>query len=96
MIGRVLGIVLAVILFAVLFYTSRYWPFRWWDGDGLLEIGWLRRQGDLVDFVARNRDLRERTGVDLRPLAAYSLLIWAVLAFLLLSVVQAIVSRFSR
>ncbi|MEL6168673.1 MAG: hypothetical protein AAFR35_08270 [Pseudomonadota bacterium] len=83
MIGRILGVAGAAALFAVLFYASRYWPFRWWDRPGLFGLEELPPQGNLVRGWLRGTDF-----------APFELVVWAVLGFLLLSLIQGIVSRF--
>lgn len=82
MIGRVLGVAGAAILVAVIFYASRYWPFRWWDRPGLFGQEALPPQGGLVRRWLQGSDF-----------AVFDIVLWAIAAFLLLSFVQAVVSR---
>lgn len=82
MMSRLLGLAGAVLLFVVLLYTSRFWVFALWGSPGLFGLDALPPQGNLVDRWLR--------GTPWRPL---SLLVWAVGAFALLSVVQAVATR---
>lgn len=82
MIGRVFGIAGVAFLVALVFYASRYWPFRWWDRPGLFGLEALPPQGGLVRGWVRGTDF-----------ATFDIVLWAIGAFLLLSLVQAIVSR---
>lgn len=83
MIGRVLGVAAATALFGLLFYASRFWPFRWWERPGLFGQEALPPEGNLVRGWLRGTDF-----------APFELVLWAVLAFLLLSLLQNLVSRF--
>lgn len=74
---RLVWMLIATALAVVLFYVSRFWYLRLWPRDGLLGIEALRPQGGLVGRWLRGTDF-----------APFELLIWAVGAFLLLSVVQ--------
>ena len=74
---RVIWLLIAGLLAAILYYVSRFWTFRLWPRDGLFGIDALRPQGGLVGQWVRGTDL-----------APFELLIWAVGAFLLLTVIQ--------
>ena len=74
---RVIWLLTAGLLAAILYYVSRFWTFRLWPRDGLFGIDALRPQGGLVGQWVRGTDL-----------APFELLIWAVGAFLLLTVIQ--------
>ena len=74
---RVIGMTVAVLVSAILFYISRFWYLRLWPRDGLFGIDALRPQGGLVGQWLRGTDL-----------APFELLIWAVGAFLFLTVLQ--------
>jgi len=76
----------------VLLYTSRFWIFDLWDRPGLFGLKALPPNGGLL-----NRWLRQMNfeAVDLRFLANYELLIWAIGAFLILTFVQKIFDKFN-
>ena len=74
---QVIGITVALILLTVLAYVSRFWVFSWWERGGLFGIEALRPAGDLWR--------RWMNGFDLGP---YDIVLWAVAAFALLSVIQ--------
>ncbi len=80
---RGIGLFLAVICTGIAFYSSRFWLFRLWPRDGLLNIEFLRPQGNILSVVLR--------GTDARP---FELLIWAVLVFLSLTLLQWLWNRF--
>ncbi len=77
---RILGLALAAAAFAALFYVSRFWIFRLWPGDAVLSP-----QGGQVG--------RWLQGTGLAP---FELLIWAVGAFALLTILQRLYERFDR
>lgn len=83
MIRRVLSLLIVIAVTAALFYASRFWPFRFWGREGLFGAEWLRPQGDKVDQWLR--------GTDFAPL---ELLIWAVGAFVVLTVLQKVFDLF--
>ena len=74
---RVLWLAIATLIAAILFYISRFWDFRLWPRDGLFGIEALRPQGGLVGQWLRGTDL-----------APFELLIWAIGAFVLLTLLQ--------
>lgn len=74
---RIFWLLIAALTTAVLYYVSRFWTFRLWPRDGLFGVEALRPQGGLVGQWVRGTDL-----------APFELLIWAIGAFLLLSVLQ--------
>lgn len=76
------GLAGALILFMVLFYTSRFWIFAWWDRPGLFGQEGLPPGGDLVARWTRGT-----------PWQPYSLLLWAIGAFAVLSAVQMVLAR---
>ncbi|MEM8655813.1 MAG: hypothetical protein AAGF36_13810 [Pseudomonadota bacterium] len=74
---RVLWLIVATAVAGVLFYVSRFWYLRLWPRDGLLGVEALRPQGGLVGQWLRGTDF-----------APFELLIWAVGAFLILTILQ--------
>ena len=74
---RVLWLLIAALATAVLYYVSRFWAYRLWPRDGLFGVEVLRRQGGLVGRWLRGTDF-----------APFELLIWAVGAFLVLTILQ--------
>ncbi|WP_147106417.1 hypothetical protein [Tateyamaria sp. syn59] len=74
---RIFWLSVATLTAAILFYVSRFWDFRLWSRDGLFGVEALRPQGDLVARWLRGTDL-----------APFELLIWAVGAFLVLTLLQ--------
>ena len=74
---RLIWMLIATATAAILFYVSRFWDFRLWSRDGLFGVEALRPQGGLVGQWVRGTDL-----------APFELLIWAVGAFILLTVLQ--------
>ncbi|APX11875.1 hypothetical protein [Tateyamaria omphalii] len=74
---RALWLAIATLTAAILFYVSRFWDFRLWPRDGLFGIEALRPQGGLVAQWLRGTDL-----------APFELLIWAIGAFLILTLLQ--------
>ena len=81
-IGRVFGVALAILLAAILLYVSRYWLFDLWSREGLFGVEYLRPNGDLMRAWLG--------GTIWQP---FDIVIWAIFAFLLLSIVQAIADR---
>ncbi|MEM1428273.1 MAG: hypothetical protein AAGG09_02335 [Pseudomonadota bacterium] len=82
---RIVGIATALALAALLFFASRYWSFRLWDRPGL--FGWeaLPPQGGLVRGWLRGTQF-----------AVYDIIIWAIAAFVLLTLVQKIADAIAR
>ncbi|WP_415921006.1 hypothetical protein [Tateyamaria sp. SN6-1] len=74
---RVVWMILVAFVAAALFYVSRFWSLRLWPRDGLFGVEALRPQGGLVGQWVRGTDF-----------APFELLIWAVGAFLVLTVLQ--------
>lgn len=74
---RIIWLSIAALVAVALFYVSRFWYLRLWPRDGLLGIDALRPQGGLVGQWLRGTDF-----------APFELLIWAVGAFLFLTVLQ--------
>jgi len=74
---RIFWITVATCVAAVLFYLSRFWTLSLWPRDGLFGIEALRPQGSLLGQWLRGTDF-----------APFELLIWAIGAFLLLTLLQ--------
>mgnify|MGYP001801981472 FL=1 len=74
---RLVWLAFAAIIAAVLFYISRFWYLSLWPRGGLFGIEALRPQGGLVGQWLRGTDF-----------APFELLICAIGAFLVLSVLQ--------
>ncbi|MEX0311981.1 MAG: hypothetical protein AB3N17_17230 [Tateyamaria sp.] len=74
---RIVWLSVAALVAAVLFYISRFWYLRLWPRDGLLGVEALRPQGGQVGQWLRGTDF-----------APFELLIWAIGAFLVLTVLQ--------
>lgn len=85
MIGRILGLVIATVMGATLYYVSRFWDWSLWPREGLFGVEALRPQGGLVGRWLRGTDLTE-----------YELLIWAIGAFVVLSLLQWLFDLFKR
>jgi hypothetical protein len=84
--GRIGGIMLMVLLALIIAYASRFWPWGgFWSTEGAFGIAWLHPNGDWV-----RRSLRGTA------FARFDLLIWGGLSFLLLSLVHALGSRFTK
>ena len=74
---RLVWLAFAAIIAAILFYISRFWYLSLWPRGGLFGIEALRPQGGLGGQWLRGTDF-----------APFELLIWAIGAFLVLSVLQ--------
>lgn len=83
--ARAIGTAVFLFLAAAIFYASDFWIFRLWPREGLFGIAPLRPQGDLLQPVLQGT-----------PFAPFNLLIFGVVMFLLLSLLQAIWARFFR
>ncbi|WP_299621498.1 hypothetical protein [uncultured Tateyamaria sp.] len=79
---RIVWLSVAALIAAILFYVSRFWSFSLWPRSGLFGIEELRPQGGLVGQWLRGTDF-----------APFELLIWAVGAFLVLTVLQKLYDR---
>lgn len=79
---RIFGLLGAFVLAALLAYISRFWIFDLWARDGLFGIKILTPRGGILGNQLRGT-----------ALAPFALLLWAVGAFLLLTVVQAVVNK---
>mmetsp|Transcript_24127 Transcript_24127/g.44858 ORF Transcript_24127/g.44858 Transcript_24127/m.44858 type:complete len:88 (+) Transcript_24127:8047-8310(+) len=79
---RIVWLAVATLVAAILFYLSRFWSFSLWPRSGLFGIEQLRPQGGLVGRWLRGTDF-----------APFELLIWAIGAFLLLTVLQKLYDR---
>ena len=74
---RIFWITVATCVAAILFYLSRFWTLSLWPRDGLFGVEALRPQGSLLGEWLRGTDF-----------APFELLIWAIGAFLLLTLLQ--------
>ncbi|SLN10386.1 hypothetical protein ROJ8625_00208 [Roseivivax jejudonensis] len=72
---------LTLLAGACIFYVSRFWTLRLWSG-GLFGIEALPAQGGLTARWLRGT-----------PLAPYELIIWLVGGVLMLTVLEALISR---
>ena len=79
MIRRIIWTVIAVFAGTALLYISRFWVFRLWGRDGLFGVAELRPQGGLLARWLRGTDF-----------AQFELVIWAVVCFLALTILQKI------
>ena len=83
---HILSIAAVVALTLVLLYLTRFWPFTdWWGREGLFGIKELTRNGDFL-----TRELRGT------PYQVFSLLLWLIGGFLILSLLQTIATRVRR
>ena len=74
---RIFWILVTTGVAAILFYLSRFWTLSLWSRDGLFGIEALRPQGSLLGQWLRGTEF-----------APFELVIWAVGAFLLLTLLQ--------
>ena len=74
---RVVSLLIVAVLGAALYYISRFWDFQLWGREGLFGIEALPPQGGLVARWLRGTDF-----------APFELVIWAVGAFLILTLAQ--------
>ena len=79
---RIVRLAVAVIVGLLLLYVSRFWPFELWSRDGLLGWSELPPGGDLL--------ARWLGGT---PASPFELVIWAVAAFLSLTLLQRLFER---
>ena len=79
---RLIWMAVVVCVALVIFYLSRFWTLSLWPGSGLFGIEALRPQGSLLGQWLRGTDF-----------APFELLIWAVGAFLVLTVLQKLYDR---
>ncbi|QJF51767.1 hypothetical protein [Roseobacter ponti] len=79
---RVITLVIVAFLAAVLLYLSGFWNWSLWSRPGLFGIEALHPQGDLVARWLRGTKA-----------APYSLLIWAVGVFVVLTLAQKLFDR---
>ena len=79
---RLVWMAIVVFVAAVFFYLSRFWTLSLWPRSGLFGIEALRPQGSLVGQWLRGTDF-----------APFELLIWAIGAFLVLTVLQKLYDR---
>ena len=76
---RAIGVLVAVLLATIAWYASPWWPFRWWDREGLFGIETLRPQGDIAASLTRGT-----------PLAPHELILWGIGVVLVLTFTQKI------
>ncbi len=74
---RIVLLLVTALVALILFYLSRFWFLRLWDRDGLFGNEALRPQGNLLTTWLRGTDF-----------APFELLLWAIGAFLVLSLLQ--------
>ena len=74
---RLIWMMIAIAVAAILYYLSRFWTLSLWPRSGLFGIEELRPQGSLVGQWVRGTDF-----------APFELLIWAIGAFLILTLLQ--------
>jgi hypothetical protein len=79
---RIVWLIVMALVAAILFYLSRFWGLMLWTRGGLFGVAELRPQGGLVDQWLRGTNL-----------APFELLIWAIGAFLVLTVLQKLYDR---
>jgi len=79
---RLIWMAVVVFVAAVFFYLSRFWTLSLWPRSGLFGIEALRPQGSLVGQWLRGTNF-----------APFELLIWAIGAFLVLTVLQKLYDR---
>lgn len=84
LVSGLFGLALAAFLAGLALYVSRYWTWRFWDQEGLFGVKQLGRDGDL---------LRRNLGDVLNPLGlgqlnALDVVLWGLLIFLVLSLLQ--------
>ena len=84
MIRRLFWMTVAIFTGAGLFFISRFWDFRLWDRDSLLAQSGLTPQGGQLARWLRGSDL-----------APFELMIWAVVVFVVLTLIQKLFDRFS-
>jgi hypothetical protein len=84
MLGRMVGLTLAVSVGAIFFYLSRFWTFQLWPKEGFLGIANLRPKGGLLRHWLRGSDF-----------VPFELLLWACAVFLLLSFLQRVHKLFA-
>jgi len=77
MIRRVIWTVVAAFVGIAMLYISRFWRFQLWGREGLFGIEALRPQGGLLARWLRGTELAE-----------FELVIWIVMLFLILSILQ--------
>lgn len=77
MIRRLIWTLIAAIAGFVLLYISRFWVFQLWGREGLFGIEALRPQGGLLAQWLRGTEF-----------ADFELVIWVVLSFLTLTLLQ--------
>ncbi|MEM9735449.1 MAG: hypothetical protein AAF908_02450, partial [Pseudomonadota bacterium] len=83
--ARVLGVGLAVALAALVYYLSRFWEWRLWPREGLFGVEGIDPRGGLGGRWLRGTDL-----------AVFDLIVWAVGVFLVLSIVEWLVSKLRK
>ncbi len=79
MIRRLIWTLIAAFAGVALLYISRFWVFQLWGREGLFGIEALRPQGGLLAQWLRGTEF-----------ADFELVIWVVLSFLALTILQKI------
>lgn len=74
---KILSICVTVVAGLALLYLSRFWPFELWPRNGVLAGLGFRPGGDLVRFWVRGTQL-----------AQFDFLIWGIVGFITLSVLE--------
>lgn len=84
--SRIGGVFLAIVFAVIITYASRFWPWPgFWSTEGVFGVSWLHPNGEWVKRFLRGT-----------VFARYDLLIWGGLAFLLLSIAEALGSRWHK
>ncbi len=81
----IISLAVVTLVGVLLLYSSRFWLFSLWDSAGLFGVKALVPQGGLLQRWLRGTDL-----------APYELLIWVILGFLILTMVQKIFDRSAK
>lgn len=79
----ILQILIVLIAATVLLYISRFWPFEWWERKSFLAESGLRPDGNMLRIWLRGT-----------PVASFDLVIWILICFPVLSVVEKICQLF--
>ncbi len=84
--AHIVGVAWAGLLTAILYYSSRLWTFQApWGREGLFGVSELRPGGDIIRPLLRGTWASD-----------FDIVIWGAGAIVLLSVLAAIIGRFSR
>ena len=85
MLQRIARLAIAVLVGVLLLYVSRFWPLELWSRDGLFGLPALPPGGDLLARWLRGTSA-----------APFELMIWAVVAFSSLTLLQRLFDRLDR